>query len=173
MGRASTVRRRRFARNRHGKDFCMVRLRNVLLALVVGTGATGCSFAHWSPFHCDHCDDFPAPAYGPDFSMMPGSYTGTPPSDSIDQPRSGASALPSGTSQPSSSGPLQPVEEAPAPAATPPTPASASARTDSSEQMDWDPASKLARSSATVSEQTMPRLFDLPRDDIVAPTSNP
>ncbi len=103
----------------------MARLRNAVMAVVLGTGVLGCSFAHWSPFHCDHCDDFPAPAYGPDFSMMPGSYTGLPPSESNGQ-RPGASAAPAGA--PASAGaPSQPVEEAPppAPTATPPAPPTA------------------------------------------------
>ena len=54
---------------------------------MLGTGLTGCSFAHsgqreLSIWHCDTCDDFPSPAYGPSYSMMPGTYTGpsTPPS---------------------------------------------------------------------------------------------
>jgi hypothetical protein len=105
----------------------MARLRNAVMAVALGTCVcvTGCSFAHWSPFHCDECDDFPAPAYGPDFSMMPGSYTGTPPSDS------GAAARPGSSTAPGGAGASQPVEEAPppvpaqAPATTPPTPPTA------------------------------------------------
>ena len=111
----------------------MARLRNVLIAMaiavVLGTGAVGCHFAHWSPFHCDDCDDFPAPAYGPDFSMMPGSYTGLPPADNTrpSGPGAGASTAPSGAAQPSAGGPSRPVEEAPppAPATSPPAPPSA------------------------------------------------
>jgi len=105
----------------------MARLRNAVMAMVLGTGVLGCSFAHWSLFHCDTCDDFPAPAYGPDFSMMPGSYTGTPPSDSMAPTRPGASTAPSGagTSRPSAGGASQPVEEAPPPSPTPPAPPTA------------------------------------------------
>jgi hypothetical protein len=105
----------------------MARLRNAVVAVVLGTGVLGCSFAHWSPFHCDDCDDFPAPSYGPDFSMMPGSYTGLPPSDSGGPARPGASTAPSGTggSGPSAGGASQPVEEAPPPAPSPPAPPTA------------------------------------------------
>jgi hypothetical protein len=61
----------------------MVRLRNAVMACVLASGMTGCSVFHgdgnwvgrWSLFHCDTCDDFPAPAYGPGYSMMPGTYT--------------------------------------------------------------------------------------------------
>jgi hypothetical protein len=151
----------------------MARLRNTLFAAILGTGVMGCHFSHWSPFHCDHCDDFPAPAYGPGFSMMPGSYTGASPADSMEQPRSGASAAPPGMSQPSSSGPSQPVEEAPVPAPTPPTPPSASTDTDAVEPMHLVPEFKLARRNATVSEPTLPRVSDLPRSDLVVPTSSP
>ncbi len=67
-----------------GKDFGMVRLRNALLAVTLAAGMVGCAhvqvgdYAHWSLFHCSECDDFPTPAYGPNGSMMPGSYTGPP-----------------------------------------------------------------------------------------------
>ncbi len=58
----------------------MVRLRNVLMAVALGTGVIGCThpptFAHFSLFHCSECDDFPTPAYGPNYSMAPGSYSG-------------------------------------------------------------------------------------------------
>jgi hypothetical protein len=62
----------------------MVRLRNALLAVTLAAGLVGCAnihvgdYAHWSLFHCSECDDFPTPAYGPNYSMMPGSYTGPP-----------------------------------------------------------------------------------------------
>ncbi len=62
----------------------MVRLRNALLAVTLAAGLVGCAnihvgdYAHWSLFHCSECDDFPTPAYGPNGSMMPGSYTGPP-----------------------------------------------------------------------------------------------
>ncbi len=58
----------------------MMRLRYGVMAVVLGTGMLGCSsshfnIAHWSIYHCDECDDFPMPAYGPGFSMAPGTYT--------------------------------------------------------------------------------------------------
>ena len=38
----------------------MVRLRNVVMAFVLATGMTGCSFRSLvCPSHCDSCDDFP------------------------------------------------------------------------------------------------------------------
>jgi hypothetical protein len=89
----------------------MVRLRNKAVALVLGASLSGCSFAHFSPFHCDSCDDFPMPAYGPDFSMTPGSYTGP-------LPRGATEAAPPGALAPSSASP----SAAPAPPTTPPTP---------------------------------------------------
>lgn len=69
----------------------MVRLRNALVMAAITVGGFGCShfhggnghdYAHWSIFHCSECDDFPAPAYGPGGSMMPGSYSGTEPTSS-------------------------------------------------------------------------------------------
>ena len=61
----------------------MVRLRNALMAVTLATGVMGCShtrgYTHWSIFHCSECDDFPTPSYGPDNSMMPGTYSGPPP----------------------------------------------------------------------------------------------
>ena len=58
----------------------MVRLRNVVMVFVLATGLAGSRLPTGSPVpsHCDSCDDFPMPAYGPNFSMMPGSYTGPP-----------------------------------------------------------------------------------------------
>lgn len=61
----------------------MVRLRNAVMACVLASGMMGCSVFHgdgnwvgrWSLFHCDTCDDFPAPAYGPGYSLAPGTYT--------------------------------------------------------------------------------------------------
>lgn len=63
----------------------MVRLRNALVMVAMAAGGFGCShfhggnghdYAHWSIFHCSECDDFPAPAYGPGGTMVPGSYAG-------------------------------------------------------------------------------------------------
>ncbi len=60
----------------------MMRRCRAVMAITLGMGVTGCSYApslshvgHYSIWHCDECDDFPTPAYGPAYSMMPGSYT--------------------------------------------------------------------------------------------------
>jgi hypothetical protein len=85
----------------------MVRLRNAMLALMMATGLTGCSalsalhgggdwMARWSIFHCDTCDDFPAPTYGPGFSMMPGTYTGSAAPGSTSGAQPAASNPPAG-----------------------------------------------------------------------------
>ena len=74
----------------------MVRLRNVVMVVVLATGLAGCSFAHWSPFHCDSCDDFPMPAYGTSNSMTPGSYTGPPTPGMSGSTRPEAAAAPAG-----------------------------------------------------------------------------
>jgi len=50
----------------------MARLRNVLLAIALATGAAGCVT------FCDECDDFPIPGGPGGYAMMPGSYTGPP-----------------------------------------------------------------------------------------------
>jgi hypothetical protein len=78
---------------RNGKDFDMIRLRYALLIVATAAGTFGCAhlsqwsgaqpgqesgYAHWSIFHCSQCDDFPMPAYGPNYTMMPGSYAGPP-----------------------------------------------------------------------------------------------
>ena len=77
----------------------MVRLRNAVMAVALGTGVMGCTLsgsqtriAHYSIWHCDECDDFPTPAYGPGYSMMPGSYTRPPAQGSVEpkQPANGA-----------------------------------------------------------------------------------
>ncbi len=90
-------------------------LRNLVTALVLGASATGCShthsIAHWSVFHCDECDDFPTPGYGPGYSMMPGTYAGQPPQESHE------------ANQRALAPPGQPV--APSATNTPPTPPAA------------------------------------------------
>jgi hypothetical protein len=103
----------------------MVRLRNAVMAVALGTGAMGCAFsqpnlAHFSIWHCDECDDFPMPAQGSGDSMMPGTYTGPP---ARDRPES---------TQPTNSGgvgsvppPQQPADPTPPATTTPPTPPAA------------------------------------------------
>jgi hypothetical protein len=99
----------------------MVRLRTSLAALVLSAGASGCSFAHnslahYSLFHCDSCDDFPTPAYGPGFSLMPGTYTGV-------TPRGPEAATPITAPTPNSGVPGRVDLPAAAPtSSTPPTP---------------------------------------------------
>jgi hypothetical protein len=65
----------------------LARLRNLAISLVLGASAAGCAHGNWtyarlSLFHCDECDDFPTPGYGPGYSMMPGTYAGQTPQDS-------------------------------------------------------------------------------------------
>ncbi len=107
----------------------MVRLRNALLIVGLAAVGFGCShfhggsghdYAHWSIFHCTECDDFPAPAYGPGGSMMPGSYSG-PESSSAASTRP---ATPTSSNiQPSNSEAVTtPSEEVPGtPSSEPPT----------------------------------------------------
>jgi hypothetical protein len=151
----------------------MARLRNAMMAVVLGTGVMGCSFAHWSPFHCDECDNFPAPSYGPDFSMMPGSYTGLPPSNSDGTPRTEAAAAPSGPgTQPAAGGlPALPVEEAPPPSPSPPVPPTAAPRTSSARAIS-PRTPYLARANAGFGDPALPPLPDLPPDDSAARADN-
>ncbi len=94
----------------------MSKLRNTLMAVALGTGAMGCSFTHWSVYHCDDCDDFPMPAQGMATSMMPGTYTGPPPQDSrsANSPMStpAAGAVPPANEQPASPPPVPPTSPA-------------------------------------------------------------
>jgi hypothetical protein len=105
----------------------MVRLRNAVMVLVLATGLAGCSFAHWSPppiahwspFHCDTCDDFPMPEYGQNKSMTLGSYTGPPTPGMSGAARPDAAAPPSGA-MPGMSAPATPPATPPATSDTPP-----------------------------------------------------
>jgi hypothetical protein len=114
----------------------MVRLRNALWVVVLAAGAFGCAhgggghgdYAHWSIFHCSQCDDFPMPAYGPNGSMAPGSYSGPPvesstatsrmttPSSSNAPVVSPEAAVPPPAERPGNAGPTPPT---PPPAANP------------------------------------------------------
>ncbi len=58
----------------------MARIRNLLVATLLGMGSTGCSYEHLSIFHCSECDNFPLPG-AMSTSMMPGTYTGPPSRD--------------------------------------------------------------------------------------------
>jgi hypothetical protein len=104
----------------------MVRLRNAVMVVMLATGLAGCASGHWpsiahfSIWHCDTCDDFPTPAYGPGYSMMPGTYTG-PPTLNASTPGGAAGSAPAGTPVPSTpAGATAP--SAPAATTTPPTP---------------------------------------------------
>src|SRR5262245_24775046 len=105
----------------------MVRLRNALMIVALAAGAFGCAhfgghghtYEHWSPWHCSECDDFPTPAYGPNGSMLPGTYSG-PPSESESSTRMGT---PSSSNAPvtSSEAAVPPPDERPTrPTTTPP-----------------------------------------------------
>ncbi len=119
----------------------MLRLRNAVMALAMGVCGIGCAFsssnvAHYSIWHCDECDDFPTPAYGPGYSMVPGTYTGPTDRESAgsNQP---STAIPDSGSvlppqqQPSGAGPSRTI--------TPPAPPPAT-RTDA---LPSSPASRL------------------------------
>ncbi len=112
----------------------MFRLRNALLIVVLAAGAFGCAqwggsnghdYAHWSIFHCSQCDDFPMPAYGPDGSMAPGTYSGPPPESSA----SSRMSTPTSSNAPpaNTEATVPPPDERPGNAApTPPVPPPAS-----------------------------------------------
>jgi hypothetical protein len=111
----------------------MVRLRNVLMAVALGTAVAGCShpptYAHWSLFHCSECDDFPTPSYGPNYSMAPGGYSGPA---SENKPDASRMTTPSSSNVPAPNNEsiVTPPEERPitppgTPNATPPTPPAA------------------------------------------------
>ena len=105
----------------------MLRLRNALIAAAMGTGMAGCALsntnvAHYSIWHCDECDDFPSPAYGPDFSLMPGTYTGRTAQDSATANQPPSTTPDFGAGPP----PQQPVGTPPPTGATPPIPPAAS-----------------------------------------------
>ena len=111
----------------------MVRLRNAAMAIVLGSGVMGCAFSQsqsqshggrYSILHCDECDDFPTPAYGPGYTMMPGSYTRLPGQESSEskQPATGAvdsGSVPAPPQMPNSTPPPR-IETPPPSPSTPP-----------------------------------------------------
>ena len=107
----------------------MVRVRHAVMAVALGTGAMGCALtdspshvAHYSIWHCSECDDFPTPAYGPGYSMMPGSYTGIAGQKSTESKPTTNNALDSGAAPP----PQQTPASTPSPTpTTPPVPPAA------------------------------------------------
>ena len=125
---------RRLDRKRQERNSAMVRFRNAVIALVLASGMTGCSaihgtgnwVGHWSIFHCDSCDDFPAPAYGPGYSMMPGTYTGGPMPGLSGADKPPASTPPAGPgANPSAMPGMIPGMTPPAANTTPPSPPAA------------------------------------------------
>jgi hypothetical protein len=104
----------------------MVKLRIAVATVALCTGVTGCALhnapsniAHYSIWHCDECDDFPTPGYGPNFSMVPGSYT-QPPAPGMTNAKPPASdATNFGTSSPPGQTPAAPPPPQ-TPAAAPP-----------------------------------------------------
>jgi hypothetical protein len=104
----------------------MVRLRNAAMAVALGSGVMGCAssksqsqslFARTSIWHCDECDDFPTPAYGPGYSMAPGSYTRPPAQESLESKPPATGAADSGDV---SSPPQLPASTPPPTTETPP-----------------------------------------------------
>ncbi len=108
----------------------MVRLRNAVMVFALAGGLAGCSaphnwnIAHISIWHCDSCDDFPSPSNGPNYSMIPGTYTGGPvPGTSDTAAPAGSTPATGGTPAMAPAAPA--ITPAPAaPATTPPTPPS-------------------------------------------------
>jgi hypothetical protein len=107
----------------------MVRLRNALTIVALAAGAFGCAqgdgsrrswhdYQHWSPWHCSECDDFPLPSYGPNNSMMPGTYSGMP-SGSESSSRMGT---PTSSNAPATNNEaaINPPDERPIPPTSPP-----------------------------------------------------
>ncbi len=95
----------------------MARIRYLLIATLLGACSTGCSFTHWSVFHCSECDDFPMQGRM-STSMMPGSYTGPPARDYY-----GTSEPSPGTNPPAAESRLPVLPEAAPPVETaPPAP---------------------------------------------------
>ncbi len=103
----------------------MVRLRSAVMAVAIGTGVMGCAVsgshvAHYSIWHCDECDDFPTPAYGPGDSMMPGTYTGSGGREPLNGTQPGVSDMDPSVVPPAERVPTaRPAAEAPAAPAVP------------------------------------------------------
>ncbi len=150
----------------------MMRLRYGVMAVVLGTGMMGCSsshfnIAHWSIYHCDECDDFPMPAYGPGFSMAPGTYTnvGGRPAADANRP---ANAAPAGELLPAD----QPSTVTPPTTTTPPVPPAAAAPGQGADARQG--ASRGVDTSVPVIAGTDPDLAPLPPDarDLEVPRAN-
>jgi hypothetical protein len=156
----------------------MVRLRHAVMAVALGTGVMGCTLSdsqtrigHYSPWHCDECDDFPMPAYGPGFTMMPGTYTRPQTQGSLDPKQPASDALDNETVPP----PQQTPTAAPA-AATPTPPAPPPAAAPGPGVDTHGPASGgtgLPNALATRAESNLPPLPAGARDDLQVPVANP
>jgi hypothetical protein len=155
----------------------MVRLRHAVMAAALGTGAMGCTLAdsqtrigHYSPWHCDECDNFPMPAYGPGASMMPGSYTRLSGQGSLDPKQPASDALDNETVPP----PHQmPAVTPPPPITTPPAPPAAAPGLGVDARRPAFDGPGLPDAVATRAESNLPALPAGVRDDLQVPVANP
>jgi len=146
----------------------MVRLRYAVMAVVLGISVMGCTFSRYSVFHCDECDDFPMPAYGPGYSMMPGTYTGPAVRGSLESDRP-ASSTPSSGSNPAAAQP-----DAPSRPVTSPTPPAAPVVTPGQGAAARQPAAGGTDSPSTVvtgAELVLPSLPSSARNDLPVPVA--
>jgi len=153
----------------------MVSLRNAVMAVALGTGVMGCGFsqsniARYSIWHCDECDDFPTPAYGPGYSMMPGTYTGTAPRDSVE-------ANPPAFTTPAS-GSVAPAQRPTSPMTPPATPTLPLPPPEGPSQgADTRPVAGgvmgVAATLGNRGESDLPQLPATTRNDLPAPVANP
>ena len=100
-----------------GQGCVMVRLRDAVMAIALATGGVGCAT------FCDECDDFPSPGGPGGYSMMPGTYTGPPPTE-MSSTTGGPAAMPADRTPSGPASTTPPVGEAaptppPAPSAAP------------------------------------------------------
>jgi hypothetical protein len=155
----------------------MVKLRDAVMAVALGTGVMGCTLSgsqtrigHYSPWHCDECDDFPTPAFGPGYSMMPGSYTRPPAQDSR-----GPKQPANGTTESDSVAPPQqlPASAPPGPTTTPPTPPAAAPGLGAEGR--WPASSGVGGQNtiATRAESNLPPMPAGAREDQQIPVANP
>jgi hypothetical protein len=158
----------------------MLRLRHAVMAIALGTSVMGCTdpqsrMGHYSIWHCDECDDFPTPKYGPGNSMMPGTYTGQPPKERSEPNRPANGAVAPGTIAPP---PQSAVATPPAasmppavttPSVTPPaTPPGLGAANSLSNE-----ATGLSSAVATSAEATLPQVPTVSQDAVPSPVAYP
>jgi hypothetical protein len=155
----------------------MVRLRHVMMAAALGTGVMGCALsqspsniAHYSIWHCDECDDFPLPAYGPGYSMMPGTYTRPPAQESLESKQQATGAADSGSISP----PQQlPASAPPPPATTPPTPPAAAPGQGADARQSTSGDMGQPTTIATRVETNLPALPAGVQNELQVPIANP